>query len=154
MCVKQFAPSVLAHIRADRFFEDALSEAKDIPSPSDEFEKSRQLVATDVTATILRDVDEADLRLFKDFFTETEHTFESMSRAMQKLIIYKQLKNKETLKMTEIEVKQQIIDETVAKGNAKAHKQTLIDRGYLPADEKEQAKLKENHGVTYQSPWE
>jgi hypothetical protein len=60
------------YIRADRFFEDALSEAKDIPSPSDEFEKSRQLVATDVTATILRDVDEADLRLFKDFFTETE----------------------------------------------------------------------------------
>jgi hypothetical protein len=92
ICEAQFAPSVLAHIRADRFFEDALSEAKDIPSPSDEFEKSRQLVATDVTATILRDVDEADLRLFKDFFTETEHTFESMSRAMQKLIIYKELK--------------------------------------------------------------
>jgi hypothetical protein len=92
ICEAQFAPSTLAHIRADRFFEDALSEAKDIPSPSDEFEKSRQLVATDVTATILRDVDEADLRLFKDFFTETEHTFESMSRAMEKLIIYKQLK--------------------------------------------------------------
>jgi hypothetical protein len=45
-------------------------------------------------------------------------------------------------------------DEALAEGNAKAHKQTLIDRGYLPADEKEQAKLKENHGVTYQSPWE
>ena len=56
--------------------------------------------------------------------------------------------------MTEIEVKQQIIDETVAKGNAKAHKQTLIDRGYLPASEKEQAKLKENHGVSYQAPWQ
>jgi hypothetical protein len=92
ICEGQFVPSVFARIRADRFFEDALSEAKDIPSPSDEFEKSRQLVATDVTATILRDVDEADLRLFKDFFTETEHTFESMSRAMEKLIIYKQLK--------------------------------------------------------------
>jgi hypothetical protein len=45
ICEAQFAPSTLAHIRADRFFEDALSEAKDIPSPSDEFEKSRQLVA-------------------------------------------------------------------------------------------------------------
>jgi hypothetical protein len=55
--------------------------------------------------------------------------------------------------MTENEVKEQIIDETVAKGNARL-KTTLIDRGYLPADEKEQAKLKENHGVTYQSPWE
>jgi hypothetical protein len=92
ICEGQFVPSVFARIRADRFFDEALSEAKDIPSPSDEFEKSRQLVATDVTATILRDVDEADLRLFKDFFTETEHTFESMSRAMEKLIIYKQLK--------------------------------------------------------------
>jgi hypothetical protein len=92
VCEMQFAPSVMTNIRADRFFEDALSEAKDIPSPSDEFEKSRQLVATDVTATILRDVDEADLRLFKDYFTESKHTFESMSRAMEKLIIYKQLK--------------------------------------------------------------
>jgi hypothetical protein len=92
ICEGQFVPSVFARIRADRFFDEALAEAKDIPSPSDEFEKSRQLVATDVTATILRDVDEADLRLFKDFFTETEHTFESMSRAMEKLIIYKQLK--------------------------------------------------------------
>jgi hypothetical protein len=95
ICEAQFAPSTLAHIRADRFFEDALSEAKDIPSPSDEFEKSRQLVATDVTATILRDVDESDLHLFKDFFSESKHTFESMSRAMQKLIFYKQFKNKE-----------------------------------------------------------
>lgn len=92
ICEAQFAPSTLAHIRADRFFEDALSEAKDIPSPSDEFEKSRQLVATDVTATILRDVDEADLRLFKDFFTESKHTFETMHRAMEKLILYKELK--------------------------------------------------------------
>jgi hypothetical protein len=54
--------------------------------------------------------------------------------------------------MTEIEVKQQIVDETVAKQNAKNEKQRLIDRGLLPTSEKEQAKLKENHGVTYQSP--
>ena len=92
ICEAQFAPSTLAHVRADRFFEDALDEAKDIPSPSDEFEKSRQLVADDVTATILRGVDEDDLRLFKDYFTESKHTFESMSRAMQKLILYKELK--------------------------------------------------------------
>jgi hypothetical protein len=150
----QFAPSVMTHIRADRFFEDALSEAKDIPSPSDEFEKSRQLVATDVTATILRDVDEADLRLFKDFFTETEHTFESMSRAMQKANYLQTTKKIGDTKMTEIEVKEQIIDETVAKQNAKNEKQRLIDRGYFLRSEKEQAKLKENHGVTYQSPWE
>lgn len=56
--------------------------------------------------------------------------------------------------MTENEVKEQVIDEVIAKGNAKAHKNTFIDRGYLPASEKEQAKLKENHGVTYQAPWE
>ena len=56
--------------------------------------------------------------------------------------------------MTEIEVKQQIVDETVAKHNAMNEKQRLIDRGLLPADEKEQSELKENHGVTYQAPWE
>jgi hypothetical protein len=56
--------------------------------------------------------------------------------------------------MTENEVKEQIIDETVAKQNAKNEKQRLIDRGYYLRSEKEQAKLKENHGVTYQSPWE
>jgi hypothetical protein len=38
--------------------------------------------------------------------------------------------------MTENEVKEQIIDETVAKQNAKAQKQRLIDRGYLPAARK------------------
>jgi hypothetical protein len=56
--------------------------------------------------------------------------------------------------MTENEVKEQVIDETVAKQNAMNEKQRLIDRGLLPTSEKEQAKLKENHGVTYQSPWE
>ena len=90
LCEAEFVPSVFARIRANKFFD----EAKGIPAP-DEFEKSRQIVATDVTNTILRDVDEDDLRLFKDYFTESKHTFESMSRAMQKLIIYKQLKNKE-----------------------------------------------------------
>jgi hypothetical protein len=98
ICEGQFVPSVFARIRANRFFDEAIAEAKGIPSPADEFERSRQLVATDVTNTILRDVDESDLHLFKDFFTETEHTFESMSRAMQKLIFYKQFKNKETQK--------------------------------------------------------
>jgi len=95
LCELQFSPSTLAHIRANRFFDEAIAEAKGIPSPADEFERSRQLVATDVTNTILRDVDESDLHLFKDFFSESKHTFESMSRAMQKLIIYKELKNKE-----------------------------------------------------------
>jgi hypothetical protein len=56
--------------------------------------------------------------------------------------------------MTENEVKEQVIDETVAKQNAMNEKQRLIDRGLLPTSEKEQAKLKENHGVTYQAPWE
>jgi hypothetical protein len=91
LCEAEFVPSVFARIRADRFFDEALAEARDIPAP-DEFEKSRQLVADDVTNTILRDVHESDLRLFKDFFSEPKHTFESMSRAMQKLILYKELK--------------------------------------------------------------
>ena len=91
LCEAEFVPSVFARIRADRFFDEALAEARDIPAP-DEFEKSRQLVADDVTNTILRDVPESDLRLFKDFFSEPKHTFESMSRAMQKLILYKELK--------------------------------------------------------------
>lgn len=95
LCESQFIPSVMTNIRANRFFDEAIAEAKGIPSPADEFERSRQLVATDVTNTILRDVDESDLHLFKDFFSESKHTFESMSRAMQKLIIYKELKNKE-----------------------------------------------------------
>ncbi len=91
LCEAEFVPSVFARIRADRFFDEALAEARDIPEP-DEFEKSRQLVADDVTNTILRDVPESDLRLFKDFFSEPKHTFESMSRTMQKLILYKELK--------------------------------------------------------------
>ena len=88
ICEAEFVPSVFARIRANKFFDEAIAEARDI----DEFEKSRQLVADDVTNTILRDVDEADLRLFKDYFTEEHHTFETMHRAMEKLIIYKELK--------------------------------------------------------------
>ena len=91
ICEGQFVPSVLAHIRADRFFKDALDEAKDVPAP-DEFEKARQVVMDDVLETLLREVDEADLRLFKDYFTEMEHTFESMSRVLSKLVLYKELK--------------------------------------------------------------
>jgi hypothetical protein len=40
-------------------------------------------------------VDEEDLFLFKDYFAEEKHTFESMNLAMSKLIFYKQFKNKE-----------------------------------------------------------
>ena len=55
--------------------------------------------------------------------------------------------------MTEIEVKQQIVDETVAKHNAMNEKQRLIDRGLLPASEEKQSELKDVHGISYRAPW-
>ena len=95
MCEGQFVPSVFARIRANKFFDEAIAEAKDISTPDDEFEKARQVVMDDVLATLLREVDDDDLRLFKDYFTEKHHSFESMSRVLSKLVLYKELKNKE-----------------------------------------------------------
>ena len=92
LCQGQFVPSVFAHIRANRFFDEALDEAKNIPSHDDEFEPLRQLIMDDVLNTLLNRVDEDDLHLFREYFTEKRHTFESMSRVMNKLVMYKELK--------------------------------------------------------------
>jgi hypothetical protein len=55
--------------------------------------------------------------------------------------------------MTEIEAKEAIVNETVAKQNAMNEKQRLIDRGLLPASEEKQSELKDVHGISYRAPW-
>jgi hypothetical protein len=84
----QFAPSVMTNIRANRFFDEAIAEAKDIPSPDD---GSYELFSK-IVKRIITSVDTPDLYLFKDFLTDQRHTFESLGNALLKLSSYIEIK--------------------------------------------------------------
>jgi hypothetical protein len=88
LCELQFSPSTLAHIRANRFFDEAIAEAKDIPSPDD---GSYELFSK-IVKRIITSVDTPDLYLFKDFLTDQRHTFESLGNALLRLSTYIELK--------------------------------------------------------------
>jgi hypothetical protein len=98
VCEMQFAPQVWGNIfgnpEAIRFFDEAQS-LHIPPKNDDDIEDFCQHIGGDVFRKILDYVDEEDLFLFKDYFAEEKHTFESMNLAMSKLIFYKQFKNKE-----------------------------------------------------------
>ena len=97
-CISQFSPKVWEHIfgnpEAIKFFDEALS-LHIPPKNDDDIEDFCQHIGGEVFRKILDYVDEEDLFLFKDYFAEEKHTFESMNLAMSKLIFYKQFKNKE-----------------------------------------------------------
>ena len=88
ICEAQFAPSVITSIRANRFFDEAIAEAKDIPSPDD---GSYELFSK-IVKRIITSVDTPDLYLFKDFLTDQRHTFESLGNALLKLSSYIEIK--------------------------------------------------------------
>jgi hypothetical protein len=57
--------------------------------------------------------------------------------------------------MTEKQTEQEILDLTAAKKTAQKHKQALIERGFLPAeDEKKQEELRDDKGVCFKNSWE
>lgn len=99
LCEGQFVPSVMTSIRANRFFDEAIAEAKDIPSPDDGSSNTKDEIFHEIVKRIITDVDISDYYQFKDFLTDQQLTFESLGNALLKLSSYIELKkDKEDLK--------------------------------------------------------
>jgi hypothetical protein len=92
ICEAQFAPSVMTSIRANRFFDEAIAEAKNVPSPDDTSSNTKDEIFHEIVKRIITDVDTSDYYQFKDFLTDQQLTFESLGNALLRLSAYIELK--------------------------------------------------------------